>query len=178
MTRNILYVLPFLLSACQAPPPASGGEQPFFDLDTFFEEEVQNNIHRNAVEKTITLNGETQRQKIGDWDAERDLDGFRALNINRPAWRDQYHIDSILDAEGRLQELRYAAQDSSLRIRGVAVEWEEDRVSEVRVEKYIRNRIVFFHQKLVYRPEEGYRLWRAQKVPLTKRSELEVSVTY
>jgi hypothetical protein len=106
------------------------------------------------------------------------MESFKSLHINRPAWRDQYAIDTLTGAEGALKGLRYAAQDSSLQIRSVAIDWEGGAVSEVVVEKYIRNWVIFFHQKVAYRPGEGYAIWQTQKAPLMKRNEITVEVRY
>jgi len=175
--KTVIILAAFAASCSPSAPgggPASGN---FFDLEAFFDSEIGRLGKRQGVEKTITLNGETQQQR-GEWNAEEELDGFKDLKINRPAWRDQYEVDSLRGSDGQLEGLRYAARDSSLRIRGVEIDMKEGGVEEIRVEKYIKNTVVYFHQELSYRPGEGYWLKRVQKVPLTKRSELEIEVRF
>lgn len=169
-----------LLASASCRPEAKRGPEksPFFDLELFFEEEAERLASTGAVDKKIVFNGVTEEQRLESWDAGKELSGFKELHINRPAWRDQYLIDSLRAAGGELEGVRYMAIDSSLRIREVEVDWKEGAVEEVRVEKYVKNVIVFFHQTLRYRPGEGYSLWREQKVPLMKRSELEVNVSF
>ena len=173
----LLAVL-ILAASCGSGSSKNSGTPVFFDLDTFFQGEVGRMASVRTVEKKITFNGETQERQVDDWNAEEELGGFRELHINRPAWRDQYQADSLQGPSGELTGLRYAAMDSTLRIRRVEIDWSGGAVSEVRVEKYMKNLIVFFHQTLRYRPGEGYQLWRAQKVPLRKKSEIMVEVRY
>jgi 2,3-bisphosphoglycerate-independent phosphoglycerate mutase len=179
--RNLIRLLSVLmllwLTACQSPA-RNDAAAPFFDLEAFFEEEIGKLGELNRVTKKITLNGETQEQLVNAWDAAKEMESFKKLHINRPAWRDQYAIDTLTGAEGELKGLRYAAQDSSLQIRRVAIDWEGGAVSEVVVEKYIRNWVIFFHQKVAYRPGEGYAIWQTQKAPLMKRNEIAVEVRY
>lgn len=175
--RKTAIILAALAASCGPSAPGGPSSSHFFDLEAYFDGEIGRLGVRQSVEKTITLNGETQQQR-GEWNAEEELDGFKELKINRPAWRDQYEVDSLRGADGQLEGLRYAARDSSLRIREVEIDMKEGAVEEIRVEKHIKNTVVYFHQELSYRPAEGYRIRRVQKVPLTKRSELEIAVRF
>lgn len=175
--RKTAILVAALAASCGPSAPEGPAGSPFFDLEAYFDAETGRLGLRQGVEKTITLNGETRQQR-GEWNAEEELDGFKDLKINRPAWRDQYEVDSLRGVDGQLEGLRYAARDSSLRIREVEIDLKEGEVEEIRVEKNIKNTVVYFHQELSYRPAEGYRIRRVQKVPLTKRSELEIEVRF
>jgi hypothetical protein len=175
--KKTAIILVALAASCGPSAPEGPGSSNFFDLEAYFDAEAGRLGKLQGVEKIITLNGETQQQR-GEWNAEEELDGFKDLKINRPAWRDQYEVDSLRGSDGQLAGLRYAARDSSLRIREVEIDMKEGGVEEIRVEKYIKNTVVYFHQELSYRPAEGYRIRRVQKVPLTKRSELEIAVRF
>lgn len=175
--RKTAIIVAALAASCGPSGPEGPAASHFFDLEAYFDAETGRLGNRQDVEKTITLNGVTQRQN-GAWNAEEELDGFKELKINRPAWRDQYAVDSVRSADGQLSGLRYTARDSSLRIREVEIDMKEGEVEEIRAEKYIKNTVVYFRQELSYRPAEGYRLKRVQKVPLTKKSELEIEVRF
>lgn len=180
MTIRIMTVLSLALLALSCGPSVQEKPvvAPFFDLEAFFQSEIDRLDGQRHVDKRITLNGATQREQADEWLAGEQLEGFKELKINRPAWRDQYSVDSLRDASGRLAGVRYTARDAALRIREVEVDWKEGAVEEVRVMKYIKNTVVFYRQELVYRPAEGYRLKRLQKAPLLKKSDLEIEVRY
>ena len=178
LQKSIWVVLLAGMAGCQSGGQKGADVTPFFDLEAFFQGEIGRMEGVHEVEKKITFNGKTEEQQVKNWDATVEMEGFKELHINRPTWKDQYQIDSLKGEGGILEGIRYAARDSSLRIRQVEIDWKAGAVEEVRVEKYMKNLIVFFHQTLKYRPEEGYSLWRAQKVPLMKRSELGVEVRY
>ncbi|MBK8490719.1 MAG: hypothetical protein IPL49_07420 [Saprospirales bacterium] len=179
MTRYALFSIVLFLISCQPDPNQVAKVVPFFDLEAFFQKEISEMPAEQSAEKKITLNGKTETKKLADWAASQELEGFKEFNINRPAWHDQYQVDSLRNMEGTLEGIRYMALDSSLRIRQLDIDWAPSgEISEVRVEKFSKNMVVYFHQKLRYRPGKGYWLWREQKVPFTKRSELEVEVSY
>ncbi|MCB9285206.1 MAG: hypothetical protein H6563_14135 [Lewinellaceae bacterium] len=180
MNRVIVFLILLGGISCQSERAIEREAiQPFFDLDAFFQTEIDRMTGDKTVERNILFMGKRDKQKLDNWDAKEELEGFKDLNINRVAWRDQYLVDSLRDENHQLEGLRYTAIDSSLRIREVAVDFTASgEVSEVRVEKYIKNLVVHFHQKLRYRPGTGYWLWREQKVPLTKRSEMKIEVAY
>ena len=173
-----MWCICLLMVSCQDKLPVKE-IVPFFDLEAFFQEEISKLHTDQAVEKQISLNGKTEKQELTNWAASQELEGFKEFNINRPAWRDQYQVDSLRNTEGTLEGVRYMAMDSSLRIRQLEIDWAATgEVAEIRVEKFSENMVVYFHQKLHYYPGKGYWLWREQKVPFTKRSELEIEVTY
>lgn len=175
---GICLMIVFLLISCQPEKVKLEGAPPFFDLEAFFQKEVDR-MGGQTVERKILLKGQMDVQKLSNWDAAVELEGFKELNINRPAWRDQYRVDSLRGENGWLEGLRYLAIDSSLRIQEIDIDFADSgEVAEIRVEKYIKNLVVHFHQKLRYRPGQGYWLWREQKVPLTKQSEMKIEVSY
>ncbi|MBK8429510.1 MAG: hypothetical protein IPL27_27740 [Lewinellaceae bacterium] len=83
------------------------------------------------MDKKVTMNGVTEQQQ-GNWNAAEELKGFKDLHINRPAWRDQYLVDSLRGTNGEITGLRYVAVDSTMRIREVEVDWADGAVSEIR----------------------------------------------
>lgn len=178
MKRTTVLVTLALAASCQPATPSADSDPPFFDLESFFQSEIDKMSGQRAVEKTITYNLESRSEKIANWDAAKELEGMKEVNINRPAWIDQYETDTLYDGTGLVAGLRYTARDSSLRIRSVELGLEDGEVSEIQVEKRIRNLILDFDQKLSYRPGEGYRMWRVQKVPMIRRSEIEIEVRY
>jgi len=179
MMRIVFFSGLLLLLSCQPSEKQANKVSPFFDLATFFEQEIESLGTDRPIKKTILLNDKTEILNLDRWDPRPELEGFKELHINRPAWRDQYQVDSSFYNDGGLSRLMYTAIDSSLRIKQVEIDWTAaGEVEEVRVEKYIKNLVVLFHQKLRYNPGRGYWLWRAQKVPLSKRSEMEIELSY
>lgn len=174
----ILLALLCLGFGCRPDVVKKEAANPFFDLEAFFQSEAERLASQQKVDKKITMNGATEERQESNWNAAEELKGFKDLHINRPAWRDQYQVDSIRGANGEITGLRYMAVDSTLRIRELEVDWVDGAISEIRVEKHMKNLIVFFHQTLRYRPGEGYSIWRAQKVPLKKKSEMVVEVEF
>ena len=180
--RNTLWLFCLALlglrQACRPDVVKKEAANLFFDLEAFFQSEAERLASQQKVDKKITMNGVTEQQQESDWNAAEELKGFKDLHINRPAWRDQYLVDSLRGTNGEITGLRYVAVDSTMRIREVEVDWADGAVSEIRVEKHMKNLIVFFHQTLLYRPGQGYSIWRAQKVPLKKKSEMVVEVEF
>jgi Asp-tRNA(Asn)/Glu-tRNA(Gln) amidotransferase A subunit family amidase len=77
----------------------------YFDVKGFLDAQTQALAHRKAmVEKRVMLRGgqlETTRVPNVDW--EKELQIFYQTDINKPALRDAYQIDSVVQDDGRLR---------------------------------------------------------------------------
>ena len=100
-----------LATACgpEAAGPNSAQEATrrplYFDVKRFLDAQTQELTRRKpAVEKRVMLRGgqmETTRVPNVEWDKELQI--FYQTDINKPALRDAYLIDSVVQEDGRLR---------------------------------------------------------------------------
>ncbi|MGY2130651.1 hypothetical protein ACW9KT_00375 [Hymenobacter sp. HD11105] len=98
-----------LATACgpeSAPASKQAGRRPlYFDIKSFLDAQTQDLTRRKpAVEKRVKLRGgqiETTRVPEVEWDNELQI--FYQTDINKPALRGAYQIDSVIQEDGRLR---------------------------------------------------------------------------
>ena len=157
---------------------AARPESPFFDLQEYFEKEVERlQARQPGVAKTVTFGGKTEEQRFDSLDFREELKVFLDADINRVAWWDRYSIDSVRTS-GALRSIRYAALDPNLKIRSVVLDFTADSLSKVAIKLFSDSPASRFSQELIYRPGDGYRIETQQKVVLSKPEDLLVDARF
>lgn len=150
----------------------------FFDLKGFFEAEAASlNAEKMNVQKTIRHNGkeETQVTQIADW--KEELRMFSDSDINRPAWREKYSLDSTDLGDG-LTLLHYKAIDKTLTTQVLDVKKRKDKVHSILIVNKISNDIYESQQYLTYIPNQSYTIEKIQDVVLFDKDEYNIQVKY
>jgi hypothetical protein len=106
-----------LATACgpeSAPASKQAGRRPlYFDIKSFLDAQTQDLTRRKpAVEKRVMLRGgqtETTRVPEVEWDKELQI--FYQTDINKPALRGAYQIDSVVQEDGRLRRTYWRKPD-------------------------------------------------------------------
>lgn len=161
--KQIFAVLPLLLltfSCTGDPAPqTSNGEldtAPFFDLAGYIAAETDRlTSAKTRVEKTITLNGETETKELDAINFANDLRLFREADINKPAWVDKYETQTEM-LSGSHKVTTYLAKDSSLIVRRLMVEEDLGVTTKIEVDRKTGTVLSEGEHKLVYNPARGY----------------------
>lgn len=167
----------FVISACSVPTTPIPPEGPFFDLKTFFEKEV---IHlKNSMpqlDKTIIHNAttESQRVEINDWKAE--LHFFSTLDINKPSWRDQYQVDTLMEQYG--YQLIYSALNQELITQELSIHIIDQQVTFINAIQLIDNQIYQSQRFLEYKPRKHYKIKQLQDVALLSPNDYTIQATF
>ena len=100
---------------------------PFFDLQDFVDQEVTR-LKTSGIraEKTIELNGKSETQNLDAVDFDQELVLLRNADINRPAWLDQYKVDSLMEG-GKLRQLSYQALSEELRTQRLIINYDDGK---------------------------------------------------
>ncbi len=135
---------------------AEGDAPAFYDLAGFIDDEVERLSGQPlTVEKTITLNGETERQEIDALDFGTDLRLFAGADINKNAWRDKYRVEEKT-LSGRHRLTRYVALDSTLTTRLLEVEEDRGETRRLRIVRHTGTVLSDGRSQLEYEPARGY----------------------
>lgn len=157
--RNLLTLLclsTFLCTCDSANSKDAETGKVFFDLKGYIAEEV-NRLEGMpiTVTKTITLNGETESQRLSDLDFEKDLSLFAGADINKAAWVEKYEKKTE-SLSGQHMITRYVARDTSLVTQLLEVEQDRGETTRINIKRKTGTVLSDGTSELIYQPTRGY----------------------
>lgn len=166
--KNIYHILftagigiALLLPACKPAIKEDGVTAKYFDLKAYFKADAARlNSSKKTVLKTITHNGTTESKEVNITDWERELSLFSESDINKPAWRDSYSIQTSPTM------VIYTATDDDLKTREIIVNKTGDKVKYIVIYNYTKNILYYTKEKLTYMPDSIYKIEKTQQVRL------------
>ena len=180
--RHVLLVALVTVLSFQCQTNASNSsnqrEKKFFDLRAFFEAEIARlEKEEPRVKKEIEINGQREQRTQQAVDFEKELAIFIRSDINKPAWRDKYRIDSTLVSK-QLTRLQYTAMDSSLKTRIMRIEFDQNGVEKIYISNRTQSPLIKSSQQLLFEPSKGYQIENQQDLSLSKDSQLSISAQF
>jgi hypothetical protein len=167
-----------LLASCVSAPERKIVDGPFFNLRTYFQEEIPKLKAKTPIRKQVTVNGETEEQLLDSINFERELRAFSESDINKPAWFDSYSIDSIL-TNGQLKQLQYRALKEEFRTREIDIDWTNGKqVEQIRILRRSESPLAKSKQELIYRPQERYQIRSWQEIQFGEDTEILIEVFF
>lgn len=176
----IVSLFMLLIFGCQSNSNISVDqtEKPFFDLRAFFESEIARLQEENPkIKKEIEINGKKEQKTQEQVDFEKELAIFKRSDINKPAWRDKYGVDSITTS-GDLIRVDYIALDTTLKTRLLSIEFKDDLVHKVSITNKTSSPLIQSQQKLTFEPRIGYQVANQQDLSLSNDSQLRIIATF
>ncbi|MEN9613626.1 MAG: hypothetical protein RLZZ628_4440 [Bacteroidota bacterium] len=179
--KFLKYLPLFILSSCgQTEGSKSVTVSKWFDLKQFV---VQANdiLPKNAsFEKTLKAKGssETKKGVIADWTSE--LAVFGQSDINRPAWRDKYQVDTLhLEAANDTavaHQIRHVAKDKTLRTQLLSIHTNRNnKPIFIEIQNEQNNFFSDSKQHLVWSLQQGYSITAYQKMLFMDATETVLS---
>jgi len=149
----------------------SAPANPYFSLEDFFLSETSR-LAKLApiVEKKVSRNGDSEekRVQIDDWKNELAL--FIDSDINKPAWRNSYRIDSTE------RSLSYISIDPELRTQKITIDkYESGSVRHIAITNRAGNMLYQTAEKLDYYPDSLYQISKQQQVRFIGDSQYSIS---
>ncbi|WP_299499765.1 hypothetical protein [Mucilaginibacter sp.] len=114
----------------------------------------------HLTNKTVTHNGitETKKVHISNWGLE--LSSFSESDINKPAWRDSYNIQT------NGASIIYRAKTIDLKTQLIVINKQADKVKWILIYNRTENILYQTNEKLSYFPDSLYIIQKYQKVRL------------
>lgn len=168
---------------CQSPADsADDAPQPlpqFFDLKGYFEKEIERLEQQQVtISKKITLDGQVEQQRLDSINFSEELSVFTKSAINRPAWLDQYRVDSTFQ-EDKLISIHYEALAEDLKTRHLDIDFDgQGNVQHIKIDNLLKAIIATTQQRLSYTPADGYSIYNKQEVTLSESQEMKIAVTF
>ncbi|MDB4926194.1 hypothetical protein [Mucilaginibacter sp.] len=153
--------LTFLLPSCKPDIVQNGTTQNYFDIKGYFKADTAR-LHKlnHLTNKTVTHNGITESKKvnINNWGLE--LSSFSESDINKPAWRDSYNIQT------NGASTIYRAKTFDLKTQLIVINKQADKVKWILIYNRTKNILYQTNEKLSYFPDSLYIIQKYQKVRL------------
>lgn len=147
-----MSLLLLLFAACQAPEVNNivTSKKSFFDIKSFFIQEIERLKQIKTIEKTITLNGQKEVQTVVP-NFKIELSEFLNSDINKVSWKDKY------DEIKKDTYISYSSLDESLEIKTVEIFHDiKQKVKKIRIIKEVNNLLYTSHKELLYDVEKEY----------------------
>jgi len=175
-----LGLIMLLLSACHevATPSQVDKSVVFFDLKDFFQKEKLRLEKINSFKKTVSINGVSEEKELATLNLDNELSIFIASDINRPAWSDKYKVDSVFTPKKELIQIRYSVLDESLKTKRITIDFQNNEVVNIKIEKATDNAVAQSKQALFYNVDKGYAIQSQQALSLSDTKTILVQVEY
>jgi hypothetical protein len=147
-----------LLVCCNPLQVESQATLAYTDIPGLFQKEAEHlrNI-KPGLQKTIIKDSQKESKEIQQPDWEKEFAAFRALDINKPAFVNEYRIDSLIQ-EGGILLLEYTALSNTLDIQKIRIGFDGSQMVSFMAERKNDNQIYATSQELQYKKGEGYKI--------------------
>jgi len=148
-----------LLGSCTKDPAEIyyDDQRFYYDLPSFMAKQVSN-LHdkKQWVRKRVTKDGHTHIIERGNINWQEELEGFIECDINRPAWRGEFRVDTIFLE--RLFVITYKTENEEIPVKNVVITIDKDtrQCLQVTVDRRSKNFLYTSDQKLFFTTGEGY----------------------
>jgi len=178
MKRSTYIFLILGIASCQTVEKTTATVTPFFDTGLFIEAEFPTSASKTkSVQKIINYNGAIESKHIDNYDISQDLELLKSANINNPSWSDKYKIDSIQNANNKM-EVVYSSLDSKMRISSLKAQLDNGQVVGFQAE-LTRNALIATSTKTIsYRSKEGYKISTDSKGVATEDRVVVIEVKF
>jgi len=149
------------LSSCKPENIQEGTKPMYFDLAGYFKSNTAK-LHKlnHPTQKTVMHNGlsQTKTVHIDNWGLELGL--FIQSDINKPAWRDRYSVQS-----GKDGSIVYMAKTPELKTREVVITKNKDKsIKWIMIYNASKNLLYQTNEVLGYIPDSIYTIKKTQHV--------------
>lgn len=170
----------FSCSKGQDPVEAYYDDQRYYyDLPSFISKQANNLQDKSQwVRKRVTKDGHSHIIERGDIEWLEELDLFLESDINRPAWRGEFKVDTIkLERE---YVITYKTENKQIPVKNVVVTIDKDtrQCLKVTVDRRTKNFLYQSDQSLYFTTGEGYMMKGKLSVSYLFDSEYSIDTEF
>jgi hypothetical protein len=145
------------LFSCKPDIPTRGSL--YFDLKGYFAQDCGKLNRQNpTVTKTAGYNAHSQTRKLKIKNWEKELELFSGSDINKPAWRQSYTIQT--DSA----QITYKAVAPNVKTQLILIKKQAGKVKYIYILNHEKNILYENTEKLTYVPDSLYLIDKVQKV--------------
>lgn len=151
--------------------------KPYFDLKKYFLQQADLlNKQQTQLQKQITKVSKTEVKIFTSVDWQRELTPFSDCDINKPSWFHSYYADTNFVA-GEMR-VKYIARDASLPVRQLQVNFENNIVKQLYIDKESANSYYHSKNSYAYSPVNGFAINGSQEVMLSRKTNYSITAKF
>lgn len=166
-----------LVFGCTSPEATEEAKaMPYFSLKNYFGDLEQQFSEQNMrLEKSVVLNGESEKKMLEEVNWQSELAVFVTSDINKSAWRDKYHIEHDSNDNG-LFIVNYTALDDKLRTRKIVLTYHpnQEYPAKIQIINHTENVIYKTHETLTFIANQSYTIENRQNVRFMGSDEFKI----
>ena len=166
------------LSGCIIDTSSDLSEKKYFDLKNYFNTQAGELNQQNiTMEKLLINNKDTQKVVINNPDWNVEFTPFINSDINKPALRDSYKIDSVFK-NNKLNLVKYISLDEKQSVSQIQLHISENKIDHVFIENSTSNYVYNSARILSYTPFKGYTIEGEQDIILGSDLHYKIDVRF
>ncbi|NJL75118.1 MAG: hypothetical protein HC892_08870 [Saprospiraceae bacterium] len=151
-----------LCGSCTSQPTTSSGvEIIYFDLDTFFLQEMERLKELQIkISKTVKI-GDHSEEKVQDSlvNLEQEFKLFTVHNINKSSMIGKYQVDTIQNDQATLDTIRYVTMDKKMLTKMLLVLFDTTKqIQQIEVESASSSLLMNTQSRAFYNANSGYEI--------------------
>ena len=176
----LLFVIAsFLLSSCNQAQDSLSDQISYFDLKSVVREDIlQNKNNSCAALKTVVVDTVREEKIIAQVDWEKELQPILESDINKPAWKGKFLVDTLRGVIPGQYSVIYKSVSDKINIRLLRVTFNSGNLEKIYIVKQIQSFIFASNQTIEYFPRAGFVVSGEQRAAMMKRFNLNVEVKY
>lgn len=175
------WVIILCCSCTSQPTTPSGVEITYFDLDTFFLQEMERlKALQIKISKAVKI-GDLLEEKVQDSlvNLEQEFKLFTVHNINKSSMIGKYKVDTIQNDQATLDTIRYVTMDKKLLTKMLLVLFDTTkRVQQIEIESASNSLLMNTESRAFYNSNSGYEIKSYQHLLLLGRQVFEMKVDF
>lgn len=169
------------LSSCVQEKESEQTEQNiFFSLENYFEAEAERlNKEKTVLDKTISINGKTEQQKIEGIDFHKEFSLFSQSDINKLAWADKYQVDTLFYSANVPESIHYTAKEEALKTKEIHLYFKEDqRLDSLQIRSKSETALASNENWLSFKTGKGYHIVTSQENFSGDQTKVEIESVF
>lgn len=170
MKITSICILLLILTSCVQEEQNKVQFETYFNLKSYFEKEANrlNKLHLQ-VDKSVSINGETEHKQVQINDFKNELSIFIDADINKASWRDAF---TVKKAEGL--EL-YTTKNEKIPVKKVEIRYQNNKLKSIQILVSTVNILYRSSDTLTYFPDSLYEIKKTQKIKLLKEKKYRIN---
>ena len=177
--KKYLFFL-FLLIAFLACTPTADKNPAYFDLKGYFNDQIALlDSLKPEVNKSVDSDSIQETKKLSDIQWKDELQPFLECDLNKPAWKGKFFIDTLEGEDNGSYALVYSAKDSTFQMQNVLIDFNsKGNIDHVRMKSFTKNKLYSSMQTLNYSPHQSYSMETEQDVFLSGKKTTGIFATF
>ncbi len=174
----ILVPIVFMVS-CKQEKADISEKGSYFDLKAVVEDDIAYNTKNACAElKQVMVNSIQERKFIANVDWYKELQAILESDINKPAWKGKFLVDTIMGDLSGQYTIQYSAISDKINIKLLKVSFVNGHLEKIYILKQIQSFIFASNQTIEYFPKKGFKVSGEQRAVMMKKFDLNVEVNY